>query len=475
MKRVLFGGLIFLLFTTTALPATIGNKVTVAHVGGKVRWSQVALGADGIAHLVFVEILDEDVRSPLFYVSYDGQKASTPFMLTRSLDTFAMQPHIAANAKGQIVAVWSEPRGGGIFMRVRDPSTKTWSLEERASNWGLDEPSVAIDKDGNIHVFFYDTGDSRCYVISKINGVWEREFLLSRGDVPCRQGNVAIAKDGTVWACWLQQTWVGGYAEYKTHYRKRLPNSTTWTPQNWVNETGLSQERPNIGGGPNGIPWVTWQDVDPGESSEIAICKLDESSNRLEMVAGRGTQHYPRVAVDANNNVHLAIQQGGGDEGDGMLYLNNVGGGWGAGQLLIGPWTKAGTVSADDFGNVAVCCSSYFGANGSEVNLWSLEPISPKYFLAPINLSITAVLSGLKTNPLVTYNLSWSANPDNYDPIIKGFNIYMKENTGSYVLLTSVTKSTFSQSLEFSDFTKKRRFAISTVNLGGAESGLAEF
>jgi hypothetical protein len=474
MKKVLFGGLILLLFFTTALPATMGNKVVVAHVGGKVRWSQVALGADGIAHLVFVEILDEDVRNPLFYVSYDGQKSSTPLMLTRSLDTFAMQPHIAANSRGQVVAVWSEPRDDSIFMRILDPLTNTWGAEERVTNWGVDEPSVAIDKDGNVHVFFYDSGDGRCYVKSKINGVWERESLLSRGDVRCVQGNVVLAKDGTVWACWLQQA-CNGNCEYKTHYRKRLPGSTTWTPQSWVNETGLSQERPNIGVGPNGIPWVTWQDVDPGESTQVAICKLDESSNPMELITGRWTQHYPRVAVDINNNVHLAIPQGAGDEGDGMLYKNDIGGGWSAGQELPGPWTKAGAISADDFGNVAVSVSAFFQANGSDVLLYSLEAISPKYFLPPVNLSVTVVMSSLKVSPKVTYNLSWNANPENNEAYLNGYKIYRKENTGSYQLLTSVTKSTFSQSQEFTDLSKKRKFAISTVNLGGAESVLVEF
>jgi hypothetical protein len=474
MKRVLFGGLILLFFFTTALPATIGNRIVYAHVGGKVRMSQVALGADGIAHLVFVEILDEDVRNPLFYVSYDGQKSSSPYMLTRSIDTYATQPHIAANSRGQVVAVWSEPRDDSIFMRVLDPQTKTWGPEQRVSNWGVDEPSVAMDKDGNVHVFFYDSGDGRCYVRSKINGVWEREFLLSRSDVRCVQGNVVLAKDGTVWACWLQQAWVGNYAEYKTHYRKRLPNSTTWLPQSWVNETGESQERPYIGVGPNGIPWLTWQDVDPGESTQIVVCKLDESSNPMEMVTGRWTQHFPRIAVDINNKVHLAIQQGAGDEGDGMLYKNNVDGGWSA-QDLPGPWTKIGGISADDFGNVAVSLAAFYGEGGSDVMLYSLEPISPKYFLPPVNLSATVVMSSLKITPKITYNLSWSANPENNEAYLNGYKIYMKENTGTYQLLTSVTKSTFSQSLEFTDVTKKRKFAISTVNLGGGESVLVEF
>jgi hypothetical protein len=475
MKRALGAGALILTLALSAWPVEIGNRTVVAQVGGKVRWSQVALGPEGIAHVVFVEMLDADVRNPLYYVSYDGQTASSPLMLTRSLDTFAMQPYIAANAKGQIAVVWSEPRDNSIFMRVLDSKTNTWGPEERVSNVGVDEPSVAIDNNGNIHVFFFDQGDGRCFEKSKINGIWETEFLLSRGDVRCVQGNVAVAKDGTVWACWLQQTWVGNYAEYKTHYRKRLPGASTWLPQSWVNEEGLSQERPHIAVGPSGLPWVTWQDVDPGESTEVVVARLNERDNPADTITGRWTQHFPRLAIDAADNVHVAIQQGAGDEGEGLLYKNNIGGVWNPAQELYGAWTKCGGISADDFGNVAVCLSAFFGGSGSEVLLYSLEPISPKYFLAPINLSSRIALTSLRKSPRISYTLSWSANPANDNRYIKGYNIYVKVDNGSYQLLSSLTKSTYNLIVQFDDITKKRRFAIATVNLGGAESSLVEF
>ncbi|HEX9901364.1 MAG TPA: hypothetical protein VGB72_00735 [Acidobacteriota bacterium] len=472
MKRTLPGGLIMLLLCAAALSAAMNNKVTVAHVGGKVRWSQVALGPDGIAHIAFAEELDPDVRSPIYYVSYDGQAASNLTLLTRSYDTFGMQPYIAVSSRGVIAVAWSEPRSDSIFVRVYDPGTKTWLLEERVSNWGVDEPSVVVAPNGNLHVFFYDTGDSRCYVRSKMDGVWERETLVSKPDAVCRQGNVALANDGTVWATWLQRAFTSAGYEFKAHYKKRTASG--WEPQSWINEDGLSQERPHIAVGPNNVPWVTWGDTSPEESARIAVCKLDEVGNPLEYITGESTQHFPRIALDTNNNAHLAIPQGPGDGGDGILYKTNTGGGWSA-QMMDGPETKCGGISSDGFGNVAVSWSGYYGVNGSDVYINTLEPVSPKYFLAPINLAATVVIGGLKITPKITYNLSWSSNPDNNEQYLSGYRIYMKEGTGSYQLLASVTKSTFSQSYEFDDTTKKRRFAVSTVNLGGAESTLAEF
>ncbi len=476
MRRMMMSGLILLLMAAASLSAAMNNQVTVAQVGGKVRWTQIALGPDGVAHVVFIEQLDADVRNPLYYVSYDGQNISSPFMLTRSLDTFAMQPFIATNAKGQIVVVWSEPRDDSIFMRQYDPASKTWLAEERVTNWGVDEPSVVIDNEGNIHVFFYDGGDGRVYVRSKVNGAWEAHSLISRGDVRCLQGNICLDSAGYVWAVWLQQD-CGNPAncEYKAHYRKRLSNTPGWTPQRWVNEQGMSQERPHIAVGPDNLPWFTWADVDPKESAQIAVCKLvNESSDPpLEFVTGSWTQHFPRIAVDINNKAHLAVQQGAGDEGDGILYLTNAEGAW-TQQMMHGAWTKCGGVATDGFGNVAVSYSHFHGA-GSYVYINSKEPIVPKYFHPPVNLASSLFMTGTRKSPKITYNLSWQANPENDDRFLSGYKIYVKEGSGNFQVLETVSKTTFSRSFEFDSVNVKRVFAITTVNLGGAESGLAEF
>lgn len=474
MKRTVVPALLLALSATTALSAAMNHKVAVAHVGGKVRWSQVALGPDSIAHVVFVEILAPDTRNPLYYVSYDGQRATPPLMLTASLEDFAMQPHIAAGANGQLAVVWSEPRKGAIFLRMFDPVQDDWLPAERVTGMGLDEPHVVVGTDGDIHVYFYDVNDGRCYVRSKVGGSWQSEFLLSRADVRCLAGGIALADDGAVWAIWVQQDCSDpANCEYKAHFRKRT-TSGTWLPQRWINEEGLSQERPAIGVGPNGVPWISWGDVTPTESTRVVAGRLDEAQNPIEYVTGSWTQHSPRVAVDINNNCHLAVQQGPGDEGDGLLYVTNASGGWST-QMMDGPWTKAVGISADGFGNVAVSWSAFLGAAGSNVYINSLEPISPKYLHPPVDLSLHLTLGSVKRTPRIAYNLSWAANPENDDRYMRGYRIYMKEDGGNYQQLLDVSQTTFSQRFEFSNITPKRRFAITSVNSIGAESVLTEF
>jgi hypothetical protein len=144
-------------------------------------------------------------------------------------------------------------------------------------------------------------------------------------------------------------------------------------------------------------------------------------------------------------------------------------------QMMWGGYTKSGGISADGFGNVAVSWSAWYGAESSDVFINSLTPITPKYFLPPVNLSVTLSLSGVRRSPRATYKLSWNAHPNNTDNFLAGYKIYVKENAGGYQLLATVGKTTFSQSFDFTDLSKKRKFAISTVNLGGGESELSEF
>lgn len=474
MKKFLALFLLLFLTAAAAQAALMNHQVRVAHVGGKVRWSQVALGPDGIAHVVFVEMLAEDTRNPLYYVSYDGQSASQPFLITASIEDFAMQPCVATSTRGAVAVVWAQPRDSSIFLRIFDPAANGWLPIERVSNRGQDEPAVVVEPNGNIHVFFWDSADGICYVKSKISGAWESDFMLSNPVERCMKGSVALGKDGTVWAVWMERECSSGSpCEYKTYYRTRK-SSTSWTAKRPVNKSGLSQELPFIAVGPDGTPWVAWGDTTEDEQSAVAVVRLNQADNPIQFVTGYWTQHGPRVAADVNNNCHISIQQGGGDYGDGVWYLNNVGGAW-KNQAMPGAYTKTGGISADTYGNVAVSWSGWQGLNGSDVYINSLEKIVPKYFYPPVDLAVSVTATGSNRSSHVVYNLSWSANPLNNEEYLSGYNIYLKENNGEFLLLMTVDKSVFGQSVSFSDLSKKRRFAISTVNLGGAESSLVEF
>jgi hypothetical protein len=95
--------------------------------------------------------------------------------------------------------------------------------------------------------------------------------------------------------------------------------------------------------------------------------------------------------------------------------------------------------------------------------------------LIPLNPTATITMSSLWKNPEITYNLFWEINPSNVPEQIQGYAIYMKEGTGEYTKLLTVSPSTLSSSFKFTDLKVKRAFAVSTLGYGGTESPLAYF
>ena len=475
MRRVFVTIVSGLLLCGSMFGQLMNNKVKIAQVEGKVRWSSITLGPEGIAHVVFTTSWD-NIGGRLWYVSYDGTKASDPLLLLDRSD-YAMQPHINSNASGMLAVVWGQPMEYTLNMRVYDPQKKAWLPSEQVTDWEIHIPDIVVDKAGNIHVAFF--GGDRAFARSKINGRWEGEFQLSKEGPNCRMPRLAVTKNGQVWATFLQLDYSNPtFWRFIVHTRKRTA-TTSWAPQTWVNEDGNSQELPAIAARHDDKAVIVWDDAGPDEAVKIVVCTIDENAQPnppwpLQFETGEGTQHFPRIAIDANDKIHLAVQQGGGDEGDGILYITNMYGSWQS-QMMWGAWTKCGGVSADDFGNVAVCWAHFLGELGSDVFIDSLQPIVPKYFYAPINPASSVVISSLKKSPGIKYSLSWGANPQNNDNYLKGYNIYLKENGGSYKLLTSVSKTTFGWTAEFTDVSKKRQFAISTVNIGEGESEIVSF
>lgn len=470
MKKVLVLIAAISILAGFGLAQTMGNNKMVAKVTGGVRWSQCAFGPDGVLHICFEE--DTDRGHPIWYFNYDGTKSSELFNVTDSMDRRGERPGITVSPRGYVVVTWGEDIGDMVFMRVYNPQTKAWQpIETVGAGYGWSEPNAAMDAAGNIYIFYSSESAGRVYVRAKLNGVWEEAKKLN--SAYGKQGGVAVGPDGTAWALWREKQSNGNY---KNWYSKRVKGGA-WTSAAVVWTGGGSASHPYITVGPNNIAIAAWGDIDPvlESGAEIRTMRLETGETR-EIPIPMYMQHYPRPAVDANNKIHLAVQLGGGDTGDGCFYTNNVTGSWSSTQALLSSWPKVPGISADVFGNVAICQSNMlFSTAGSEIYVWSLQPIVPKRFFAPLNLSATVALKSLRKAPEITYNLAWSANPENTEAFIQGYDIYVKEGEGEYTLLTSVSKTTFATSLKFTDLTKKRRFALATVGPSGVESDLVEF
>jgi PKD repeat protein len=450
---------------------------------------------------------------------------------------------------------WGVLAEDAIYMRVRDPQTKTWlPVESVKIGYGADEPNAAIDNEGNIHVFWFSNSGFRVYARSKIGGAWGETANLGSG----KDCSGAVAPNGTVWAVWR----IKGGASYKNYYSTRT-KSTVWTPSQIVTTSGGSTSRPWVAVGPDNVAVAAWCDVDLASQTgaEVRVIKIQPGAIR-EIVVPKETQHYPRIVVDKDNFVHVVSQRGGGDTGSGMRYTNNKSGTWLEPQAIDSSMNKLVGLAADPFGNVAACQSAWNSKGGSDIWIFSLSPITPTvlveasftfspqdgyppltvYFnalqqfgpngqevdynwnfgdggtasgrdvnhiyrtygtfmvtltvtdntgrtdsivqnvivhkpnpLPPTELSSTISMSRFWKSPEISYNLFWTGNPAFLTEHLVGYAIYMKEGDGAYSRLLTVSGSTLSSSIKFTDLKKKRSFAISALGVGDTESALVYF
>jgi hypothetical protein len=89
----------------------------------------------------------------------------------------------------------------------------------------------------------------------------------------------------------------------------------------------------------------------------------------------------------------------------------------------------------------------------------------------PLNLA-----AALEFVPDPTYKISWEANPHNYSPLIRGYNIYKKEASDStWQLILSVSPTTTSASFTYSVVKPAIEFGITAVGKWELESEMALF
>jgi len=556
MKKTLLIACAILVLATLQFGQSLGNDKLLVHHTGGIRWSQCAFGPDGVLWVVYEEDTD-GTGHPIWVVSYDGTTVSTPFNATGSVNIRGERPGITAGPKGQIVVTWGVLAESAVYIRVRDPKTKTWlPVESVKVGYGADEPSVAIDSEGNIHVVWFNSSGVKVYARSKIGGAWGESVKLSLGGA--KDGSVAIGPNGTVWAFWREN--MG--ASYKNYYSSRT-KTTSWTASTLLTTSGGSSSHPYVAVGPDNVAVGTWGDIDPvaENGAEMRVMKIVPGATR-EIAIPFYMQHYPRPVVDKDGVIHMVCQIGGGDFGSGLRYTNNKGGTWKEPQTITASMNKLAGIATDPFGNIAACQSNFASTGGSDIWIFTLKPIvsipapdaeftfTPQTGyppltvnfsalqqigpngqevnydwvfgdgttasgrnvshvfttsgsfqvrltiidnigrtdsiiqtvevkktnpLPPANLSSTIALSRFWKNPEISYNLFWAVNPSNIPEHLVGYAIYMKEGTGAYTRLLTVSPATLSATFKFTDLKKKRAFAISTLGLGDTESDKVYF
>ena len=373
MRRVLVLGLgAFLTLAAFPFAQTLGNSTLLFHSEDAVRWTQCAFGPDGKLWVVWVAgDTNDGSGGPIWVASYDGTVISDPVNVTGSTSTVGNRPHIFVSAKNEVVVTWGVFSTLSTYVRTLDRRTAEWGdITEVCTKYGSDEPVALMDGDDNLHVLFCSEKNGKVYARSRIGGVWESIVTLSAGFG--KQGSLALAPDGAVYAVWIEKNSAGNYENY---YASRTA-SATWSAGVKLSGVSGSTNHPWAAVGPNCAPVMVWQNIKNPKNEGAAEIRCARIGSGYTTVMDIETQHFPRVAVDSTNAVHVVCQTGGGDSGSGLRYTNNVGGTWKNPQRIGAVFPKVQGLSADPFGNVAVTQSSYVDSGGTDIWIYSLEPIA---------------------------------------------------------------------------------------------------
>ncbi len=467
MKRFISAAAILFLLAAGSIFAQdlLKNQVKVATGPGNVRWSQCAFGPDGVLHVVYGTADSYAAGNGVWYVKYDGTTASTPYNILDSDYASGLRPCISVSANGQICVTWGDGNTGTVSMRTCNAVTGYWyPIELVADGIGYYEPWNSQDAEGNIYITWYGEYGGGTWSRAKINGVWEEAQVM--GWATGKQSSIICAPDGKVWQVWREKS--GGYHMYFSYRTK----TTNWSDAQLLPIVG-EPSHPFLAVTPNNEVYVSSGEITVEDESfqEIWIVRLNNSAHEMDHVGPDIMQHYPLIAADANGKMHLIMQIGGGDFGDGIKYTNKVSGQWVPWQTFPSALPKVGGISCDPYGNTGICWSNINTRTGnSDIYINSLNAIHPQFFEPPVNLGIEIAMTGVRRTPGIEYHLSWQANPKNDDAYIKGYKIYMKEGDADWAPVTQVVPATKALTLNFSDRAKRRMFSIVTVALSGSES-----
>jgi hypothetical protein len=462
-----------LLLAGLALAQSLRPPVKVAVAPSAVRWSQMAFSPDGVAHIIY-ELMDygSSFSDIVMYVTYDGTTASTPIMVSPAVG-LADRPGIGIGPTGTVAVVWGDQNTSSVMMRVKNPGTGAWGdIETVKAGYGRDEPSVCVDRENNIYVMWYDDGGGRIYSRAKVDGAWEETKRMDSQTTRATQDCIAMGRDGRIWGVWREKQ---GDGEYKGRYRWRT-KTTGWSEVRIVNDSGASWSHPHMSVGPDNIPLVVTGDIDEssGTSQEMWLITLNLGSNPREMVIPPVTQHYPRVAADKFGK-YVACQLGGGDFGDGIRFTYKKGGAWADVQTMGGAWPKLPGISADGYGNVAVCWSNIRFGEGADILLASFGPISKKQVYAPLTPTGSAVFETVNNVPKVTWTFSWGANSQNKDSEMDGYQLYRRFSGGSWEPVAFVDKTKLTATYSVTELPSIPEFAVCAVLLSGLECDKVPF
>ena len=301
----------------------------------------IALDSAGNAHVAWEDNTDYDgsgIDSDIFYKLWNATTSTwttTEVVSTESI-FHSNHPTIAVESAGNVHVAWRDWTiiGGagmdlGIFYKRWNVTSSTWTTTEKISTESTGEsndPTIAVDDTGNVHVAweeYTDYGGSGIdldifYKLwNATSSTWTTtEVVSTESTVESNDPTIAVDGAGNVHVAWEDPMNYGGSGiDRDIFYKLWNATSSTWATTEVVSTESTGESLyPTIAVDEAGNAHVAWRDWTiiggAGIDSDIFYKLWNATTSTwttTEVVSteSTGESNDPTIAVDDTGNVHV--------------------------------------------------------------------------------------------------------------------------------------------------------------------------
>ena len=269
------------------------------NLGSSPVWPAPTLAMDGEGCAIAAWVVEHGLRSRHFCEGGWGAETSL------STDGSSLEPQLAANASGTVMAVWSQKEGSqsAIAMAYFESGHWTVPMILHQSNSTVARPQVVLDDEGNAVVAWEAAGANGTRVIQArqfYEGVWLRTVDVSSTQATAGKPQLAMDKTGQVMAVW------GARSGDDLLTQGAYLSQANWSPANTLGvvgrvdnwgERGLPDPRiTSTGEGQFAAIWAAWNLAENTGVVNTASFRTGRWSSAETLTATRG---YPLVDLAA--------------------------------------------------------------------------------------------------------------------------------------------------------------------------------
>jgi hypothetical protein len=233
------------------------------------------------------------------------------------------RPAIALGPDGATYLIWDDYRPGtqaDIYFSRRDPSTGTWSANQKVNNDTSNrtqyQADIAVDGSNNAFAVWQDprngskTPDPDIYFSkrSASTGTWSSNVRVN-GDTQGAPSQyspaIAVKSDGAAVAVWVDRR----SNQWNIYSARLAAGGTMWGSNIRVTtNTSSRKEGPDVVVGSDGTAYAVWEDDRTG-NSDVWFSKLTPGSStwtaevKISDDSGARAQYGAHVAIDAAGNL----------------------------------------------------------------------------------------------------------------------------------------------------------------------------